>query len=514
MFNLFKKTGILQIFAIMSFTLCFPLLVSAVSHTCADTDNNNFYTKGKVSGISTDGKSYELYDYCDGSGAMIKEMVCYESDGGKVYFGLGYTCPFGCLDGACNKKAENSCGNGKIDYYNEACDGALLGDKTCVSKGFAAGTLKCSSDCKLDTSACVESNAIKCSDQLSKIKYLSSFGANDTLESIKDNDAKLKQLLDQTITNKALLNDLAVKQPWTIPLTKDTLFGGCKWLANSNNDSCHIYSYQKNIHLSEEGPCSDTEAQKAAMIKAIKDGYCCVKNDSIEPKQLKPEEILKKEASLVLNSGTDTKYLDALLANTNSKKDTKLQTTNMKAYSNKLNSKYGPYKMKYVYSINNFITYGTASTKKLLADARYSLVENWASSKKALPTSVADWMTAISYSVHDNMGIRDAGRISDVRQIQEALELYFTDAGKYPPTKSIATGKAISFKGNTYMIKVPGNRAPYNDGDCPNKASYSYESTGDNSSYLIYYCLGNGSGYLKPGVNYASPSGIAAIKRN
>ncbi|MEW5742374.1 MAG: hypothetical protein AB1938_25880 [Myxococcota bacterium] len=46
------------------------------------------------------------------------------------------------------------CGNGALDV-GEVCDGALLRDETCATRGFTAGTLACASTCRdFDTSAC------------------------------------------------------------------------------------------------------------------------------------------------------------------------------------------------------------------------------------------------------------------------------------------------------------------------------------------------------------------------
>ena len=49
--------------------------------------------------------------------------------------------------------AQKTCGNGQLDA-GEACDGDLLDDQTCVTAGFASGTLACDTGCALDTSAC------------------------------------------------------------------------------------------------------------------------------------------------------------------------------------------------------------------------------------------------------------------------------------------------------------------------------------------------------------------------
>ena len=110
------------------------------------------------------------------------------------------------------------------------------------------------------------------------------------------------------------------------------------------------------------------------------------------------------------------------------------------------------------------------------------------------------------------MKARDARRISDVRQIQTALELYFSDQSSYPTTALIAPGLTLNVGSNTFMAKIPGNPTPYNDGStCPG------DSVGDSryiynqntaSSYTIRYCLGGSTGSIAAGTNFATPGGI------
>ncbi len=106
---------------------------------------------------------------------------------------------------------------------------------------------------------------------------------------------------------------------------------------------------------------------------------------------------------------------------------------------------------------------------------------------------------------------RDARRLSDVRQMQTALELYFNDQGGYPATATVAPGLSISTAGGTYMAKIPGNPAPYGEGGCPSAAANSaYIYTQDNGglSYTILYCLGGATGSISAGTNRATPAGI------
>src|SRR6056297_1325722 len=100
---------------------------------------------------------------------------------------------------------------------------------------------------------------------------------------------------------------------------------------------------------------------------------------------------------------------------------------------------------------------------------------------------------------------RDARRISDVKQVQTALELYYLDNQEYPDsTGDIIEGKCISSSGGlaescsgtVYMRLTPSNPQPRGDGDCPD-TQYVYTGdvdAGDTVSYPIEYCLGSETG--------------------
>lgn len=113
---------------------------------------------------------------------------------------------------------------------------------------------------------------------------------------------------------------------------------------------------------------------------------------------------------------------------------------------------------------------------------------------------------------------RDARRISDIKQIQSALELYFADAGAYPikaaPALKLgtpATAGILTSAGfeniasptpaaTVYMGKVPANFTT------PATTGYDYLSA-DGQTYTITFQLeGNVSGLS--GTLTASPTGI------
>jgi prepilin-type N-terminal cleavage/methylation domain len=95
---------------------------------------------------------------------------------------------------------------------------------------------------------------------------------------------------------------------------------------------------------------------------------------------------------------------------------------------------------------------------------------------------------------------RDARRVSDVKQIQTALELYYNDNGEYPTSTNLAA--ALS---PTYMGVVPTPPTPA-DGNC--NAATAYEYTHTAGSYTLTYCLGAATGGIDKGVGTATPQGI------
>ncbi len=97
---------------------------------------------------------------------------------------------------------------------------------------------------------------------------------------------------------------------------------------------------------------------------------------------------------------------------------------------------------------------------------------------------------------------RDARRVSDVKQIQTALELYYNENGAYPATTSALTTGG-------YMGIVPTPPTPVTDGDCTAPTgSYTYTAGTNNNTYTLSYCLGGATGGLAPGPGTATPAGI------
>ena len=91
---------------------------------------------------------------------------------------------------------------------------------------------------------------------------------------------------------------------------------------------------------------------------------------------------------------------------------------------------------------------------------------------------------------------RDAKRVSDIRQIQQALDIYFNDNGVYP--SAITAGNTLSGpNGLTYMQKVPAPPGKA-DGACSSDP-YTYSSNAPYTAYTLAYCLGGVVQNIGPG---------------
>ena len=123
---------------------------------------------------------------------------------------------------------------------------------------------------------------------------------------------------------------------------------------------------------------------------------------------------------------------------------------------------------------------------------------------------------------------RDAKRLSDIKQIQTGLELYFADQNTYP---AVATAKTLGITGaltltstsgfsdlttgTVYMSKVPANPTPA----ATAATTYSYTSTtaagvacttGTCNGYKIVFALeGATSGYTANTVINATHAGVS-----
>ncbi len=104
---------------------------------------------------------------------------------------------------------------------------------------------------------------------------------------------------------------------------------------------------------------------------------------------------------------------------------------------------------------------------------------------------------------------RNNKRVLDIKQIQLALEKYYSDNGSYP--NELIFGQAlVNDNGKTYMKNLPTNPMPRNDGDCPDE-EYQYEYNISTNSYLLYFCISRKTGDLEGVPSQAEPSGLSGL---
>jgi hypothetical protein len=110
-------------------------------------------------------------------------------------------------------------------------------------------------------------------------------------------------------------------------------------------------------------------------------------------------------------------------------------------------------------------------------------------------------------------------QISDVKQIQTALELYFADNNGYPETTTAELGETgatqlcgngftDSCSGTTYMRLVPDSPAPASASLCPNLSGYQYQAIDNGTNYRLDFCLIEDSEYFSAGPLRANYTGI------
>jgi len=101
---------------------------------------------------------------------------------------------------------------------------------------------------------------------------------------------------------------------------------------------------------------------------------------------------------------------------------------------------------------------------------------------------------------------RDARRVSDVKQIQTALEMYYNEVNQYPPTT--AATSTIKSTSTVYMSAIPTAPTPADTSACLSTNSYVYTQTDSGASYTLRYCVGSETGGIPAGVNTATPAGV------
>ncbi|MEI6378614.1 MAG: FISUMP domain-containing protein [Candidatus Falkowbacteria bacterium] len=104
---------------------------------------------------------------------------------------------------------------------------------------------------------------------------------------------------------------------------------------------------------------------------------------------------------------------------------------------------------------------------------------------------------------------RDARRISDMKQLQSALQLYYSNESAYPAIITPGMPLIGPISGQTFMLKIPANPRPVTDGTCASGAEYTYTQLNSGQYYGLAYCLGGVTGGTQAGPWCVTPDAVA-----
>ena len=103
---------------------------------------------------------------------------------------------------------------------------------------------------------------------------------------------------------------------------------------------------------------------------------------------------------------------------------------------------------------------------------------------------------------------RDSKRLSDLKQLQTALELYYTDQNSYPTGSSLTLGGSTSACLNATGFAATGCSSPYMGSVPADPQGGTYVYTSASSSYTITAALEGEVNGLDGGITL-TPAGIA-----
>lgn len=99
---------------------------------------------------------------------------------------------------------------------------------------------------------------------------------------------------------------------------------------------------------------------------------------------------------------------------------------------------------------------------------------------------------------------RDAQRLADIKQIQTALKVFYTDNGFYPETLGTGEPKGIE----DFLKYWPQAPVPA-DGSCTElQNKYTYVPLVSGESFEVKFCLGKNTEIFKAGPRVLNPNGI------
>jgi hypothetical protein len=124
----------------------------------------------------------ETVTLADKSGAQVDQVIFAGANAGVAYCRLpdgdGAWQMCDSTLGGSNIAASMVCGNGALEG-SEQCEGAELGDATCMSLGYTGGTLACTAACAYETGMCTSISPIIINELESTEDQIEIFNSSD-----------------------------------------------------------------------------------------------------------------------------------------------------------------------------------------------------------------------------------------------------------------------------------------------------------------------------------------------
>ena len=135
--------------------------ILACSGDCTELMTTGCFGSGGDTGSeeTCGNNSVEGSEVCDGQDLSATTCESLGFDGGVL--GCESDCSGFDITSCTNGSGEALCGNGIIES-DEQCDGTNLGSDSCVTLGYAGGTLVCNGSCRFDTGGCTEDSGCGC----------------------------------------------------------------------------------------------------------------------------------------------------------------------------------------------------------------------------------------------------------------------------------------------------------------------------------------------------------------
>ncbi len=105
---------------------------------------------------------------------------------------------------------------------------------------------------------------------------------------------------------------------------------------------------------------------------------------------------------------------------------------------------------------------------------------------------------------------RNTKRVSDIKQIQVALDMYRKESGSFPTTITMGSELKNATTSTVFLKKIPNNPSPEDDGTCADQ-NYQYTYATATDTYTLSFCISDSVGDLSAGNYQATINGIIKI---